>query len=254
MLGALTCLSHISFRPTLAFTNDIRMTKSIYNWFRGLLPLLVLALGPAAVLTSCEDNVGNEDNSEFTDHWKERNAQYFLDRMNEAKAAIREAKAAYGDDWEAHTDWRTVRSTAKVNGTNITVTDSICFKYVEHGTSIETPLYTDSVRTNYIGRLIPTASYANGRIFDHSGLYDDEDRVFNSDFSTPTAFAVSNMVEGYTTLLQYLHVGDRVRAYLPQELAYLGASNSMMPSYSTLIFDVQLKGIWRAGTKVGTWE
>lgn len=230
------------------------MTKSIYNWFCGLLPLLVLALGPAAVLTSCEDNVGNEDNSEFTDHWKERNAQYFLDRMNEAKAAIREAKAAYGDDWEAHTDWRTVRSTAKVNGTNITVTDSICFKYVEHGTSIETPLYTDSVRTNYIGRLIPTTSYADGRIFDHSGLYDDEDRVFNSDFSTPTAFAVSNMVEGYTTLLQYLHVGDRVRAYLPQELAYLGASNSVMPSYSTLIFDVQLKGIWRAGTKVGTWE
>lgn len=230
------------------------MTKSRYKWLRGLLPLLMLALGTTLAFTSCEDNVGNEDNSEFTDHWKERNAQYFLDRMNEAKAAIREAKAAYGDDWEAHTEWRAVRSTAKVNGTNITVTDSICFKYVEHGTSVETPLYTDSVRTNYIGHLIPTASYADGRIFDHSGLYDDEDHVFNSDFSTPSKFAVSNMVEGYTTLLQYMHVGDRVRAYLPQELAYLGASNTVMPSYSTLVFDVQLKGIWRAGTAVGTWE
>lgn len=134
------------------------MTESRYKWLRALLPLLVLALGTTSALTSCEDNVGNEDNSEFTDHWKERNAQYFLNRMDEAKSAIREAKAAYGDDWESHTEWRAVRSTAKVNGTNITVTDSICFKYVEHGTSVETPLYTDSVRTNFIGHLIPTVS------------------------------------------------------------------------------------------------
>ena len=212
--------------------------------------LICLASG----LTSCEDNVGNEDNSEFTDNWKARNAQYFLDRMNEAKSAIAEAKAVYGNEWTDHTPWRVVLSTSKVNGTGISVTDSICYRYVEHGTSTEVPLYTDSVRTNYIGHLIPTKSYPDGRIFDHSGLYDDEAHVFNSNFATPTKFAVSSMVEGYTTLLQYLHVGDRVRAYIPQELAYLGASNSLMPAYSTLVFDVQLKGIWRAGTTVGTWE
>lgn len=117
------------------------------------------------VFPSCEDNEGEEDNSEFTENWKERNAQYFLVRMAEAKESISEAKATYGDDWENHTAWRIERSWAKVEGTGVGITDSICYTIEEKGTgSTALPLYTDSVRCNYIGRLIPTVSYLDGKV------------------------------------------------------------------------------------------
>lgn len=206
-------------------------------------------------LASCEDNAGKEDNAEFTANWRTRNEQYFLERMNEAKDSVNAAKAAYGDDWKGHTTWRIERSWAKVEAPAITTTDSICYRIVNEGKGSKAqPLYTDSVRVNYIGRLIPTASYADGRIFDHSGLYDDEGSVFSPDFSIPTKFAVSNLIEGYTTLLLHMNVGERVRVYIPQQLAYGSASNSVMPAWSTLVFDVELKGIWRAGQSTGTWE
>lgn len=207
------------------------------------------------IFPSCEDNEGEDNNTEFTQNWRERNSQYFLERMAEAKQAVSEAKAAYGDDWENHTSWRVVRSWAKVEGANVGITDSICYTIVEKGNgSNALPLYTDSVRCNYIGRLIPTTSYADGKVFDHSGLYEDADKVFSNDFSLPTKFAVSNLIEGYTTLLMHMHIGDRCRVYIPQELAYLSASSSNIPAYSTLVFDVQLKGIWRKGVSTGTWE
>ncbi len=226
--------------------------KSLHSSFFALLALLFTAV-PA--MTSCEDNAGKEDNSEFTNQWKERNAQYFAERMSEAKAAISEAKATYGNNWKEHCDWRTERSWAKVEAPVVGLTDSICYRIVNRPTGSEArPLYSDSVRVNYIGRLIPTASYSEGRVFDHSGLYDDPSSVFSPDFCIPSKFAVSNLVEGYTTLLHYLRVGERVRVYLPQELAYGSVSNSVMPAYSTLVFDVELKGIWRAGQAVGSWN
>lgn len=231
------------------------MTQISLKRLSTMLLALASLLCCTAGLASCEDNAGKEDNSEFTDRWKERNAQYFLDRMNEAKAAISEAKATYGNDWADHCPWRVERSWAKVDGPGIGTTDSICYRIVQRGTGSKAlPLYTDSVRVNYIGRLIPTESYADGRVFDHSGLYDDEASVFSPSFSIPTSFAVSNLVEGYTTLLLHMNVGERVRVYLPQEMAYGSVSSSAMPAYSTLVFDVQLKGIWRAGVSTGTWE
>lgn len=229
------------------------MTHSTLRWLRNTLTALLALVLALPLTTSCEDNADEADSAEFTTNWKERNTEYFQTKFNEAKAAVNQAKATYGNDWEAHTDWRVARSWCKVDG-KVSSTDSICYQYVEHGTGQDLPLYTDSVWVNYIGHLIPTESYSAGKVFDHSGVYEDESRVFDTRFAQPIEFSVSNLVEGFTTAMLYLHIGDRIRLYVPQELAYLSAASTNVPAYSTLVFDVQLKGIVRAGATSGSWN
>ena len=97
--------------------------------------------------------------------------------------------------------------------------------------------YTDSVRVIYQGRLIPSASYPQGKVFDPGTVYGK----FSMETSSTTRFKVANMVDGFATALQRMHVGDYWRVYIPSELAYgsKGAGDKILPN-STLIFDVEL--------------
>lgn len=226
----------------------MRINKS----FRALMLLMVTALALGS-LTSCSDNVNDTDDSEFTYQWQERNVAYFDSVMNVARTQVAEAKSQYGDSWEDHCDWRLYLSYAKSTGRS--AKDSICVHILERGEAdngllddkANRPLYTDSVMVNYIGHLIPTKSYKNGRVFDHSGLYEYEDYVFNPQYFTPSRLLLSNTIDGYTTALQHMHRGDRWQIYIPQELGYKSATSGVLPAYSTLIFDVQLKDYRRVG-------
>lgn len=205
----------------------------------------LLALLPLVGFTACDDNIAETDNDEFSHDWVNRNAKFFDERMADAKKAIADAQNTYGQDWENHCDWRIYRSFAKMPG-GVTA-DSICVKITERGTGSGYPLYTDSVRVNYIGRLIPTENYPDGRVFDHSGLYEDKDYVFSPEFCSPTSLLVSSLIEGFTTALMEMRIGDRWRVYMPQELGYMSASAGLIPPYSALTFDIQLKGFYRKG-------
>lgn len=207
---------------------------------------LLLAALSIFALASCEDNTDTLESNEFTQDWQNRNAVFFAERMAEAKQAVAQAKAAYGADWEEHCDWRIFRSYAKMEGG--VMVDSICAKVIDRGTGAGSPLYTDTVKVNYMGHLIPTESYPKGRVFDHSGLYENEDYVFHPDFSTPARMTVSNLIEGFTTVLLHMHIGDRWMVYIPQELAYGANSSGVLPPYSTLCFDLQLKAFYRVGS------
>lgn len=208
--------------------------------------LLFVSIG---LLSSCEDNISQEyqeDLTEFTTQWQERNTAFFDSIMTVACNEVANAKTIYGNDWQAHCQWRVFLSFAKVGGRR---TDSICARVIST-TNEENkafPLYTDSVKINYIGHLIPTKSYPEGRVFDHSGIYESEAYVFSPNYSIPSCFAVSNVVEGLTTALMHMHVGDRWMIYMPQELGYMSTSAGVIPSYSTLCFDTQLKAFYRKG-------
>lgn len=223
---------------------------------RILIPLLLL-LAIVPLFTACEENA--TDDMEYVD-WQSRNAQYFREKLSQAQAAIAAAKAAYGDDWEAHCDWRAYRTYALTEDAAATATDSICVQVLQRGTGSGFPLYTDSVRINYIGRLIPNAysedeaARTQGRVFSHSGLSRDSADVFNPNFSQPATLLVSNNVEGFTTALMRMRIGDLWRIYIPQELGYGETAISIVPSYSTLVYDVQLKAYYRAGVIPGTWN
>lgn len=211
-----------------------------------LVYLLLLVL-PVLAFTSCEENAGQEDNSEFTADWQNRNTTYFAQQMATAQSAVAAAKAQYGDAWESHCDWRIFRSYAKQAGGSLA--DSICAQVVESGTGSGYPMYTDSVKVNYIGRLMPTVSYTEGRTFDHSGIYETTDAVFSPDFARPTTLYVGGTVEGFGTALMHMRIGDRWKVYIPQELGYAAVSKTGIPAYSTLVFELQLKAFYRAGEK-----
>ena len=209
--------------------------------------LLIIAVCCFGLSACSEEEMPDPD----YDNWAVRNDDYFLEVLNRAKEAVSVAKATYGADWEAHCDWRIFRSYLKTEHSLLDYTDSICVRIKERGTGAGCPLYTDSVLVNYIGRTMPTVSYPEGRVFDHSGVYSSPEEVFNPTFATPTALHVANTVEGFTTALQNMHVGDRWMLYIPADLGYAGSSmSSNLPPYSTLIFDLQLVRYARAGSSL----
>ena len=195
--------------------------------------------------SACEENF--ETDEEFV-NWQEKNMVAFQKQLDEAHQAIAQAKAIHGDkNWEQYCEWRAFRTYAQAPETPGKAVDSICVKIINNGNGNGYPLYTDSVSVNYLGRLIPSPSYPEGYVFDHSSKGSPIDDVFNPDFATPTNFLVSNNIEGFTTALQKMHIGDRWLIYIPSELGYRDVANPVIPAYSTLIFEVELKAYSHAG-------
>ena len=115
-----------------------------------------------------------------------------FDRGARARTAIAEARAVHGDDWEAHCPWRLLRTYALPDGAAAESTDTVCVYVVNRGTGSGSPLYTDSVRVNYLLRELPTASYPEGRIHDHSGYSERPDDIFSPQLGVPATLLVSN--------------------------------------------------------------
>lgn len=194
--------------------------------------------------TACEENINTDE--EFS-NWKERNDEAFKKLLNQAHSAIAQAKTEYGDRWESHCEWRAFRTYAQAPDSKSTATDSICVKIVENGKGSGCPLYTDSVSVNYLGRLLPSESYPEGFVFDHSSKGSPVADVFNPQFAVPTMFLVSNNIEGFTTALQKMHIGDHWLIYIPSELGYGTVNNNVIPGSSMLTFEVQLMAYYRSG-------
>lgn len=195
-------------------------------------------------LTSCEEDI--TDNEEFV-NWKATNDAAFKSVLSHAHQAIAAAKAAHGNDWEQHCEWRAFRAFTQAPESEGKATDSVCVQIIRQGIGSGCPEYTDSVSINYLGRLHPSPSYPQGFVFDHSSPNSRVEDVFNPNFAQPAGLLVSNTVVGFTTVLQKMHIGDRWKAYIPNELGYRGASMGELPAYSMLIFEMELKGYYRPG-------
>ena len=197
---------------------------------------MLFALLSPLVLASCSE----DDNTveEFPD-WRNRNEAYFSDILSTAKA---------------NTDgsWKVFLSYALEDTIPTTDNDYIAVKVLREGPSAaddvnyeHCPMFTDSVKVNYRGRLVPSTSYAEGYVFDQSYVSDEPDNT-----SLPVKFRVGDLVTGFTTALQYMHIGDYWRVYIPYWLGYGSTGSTSIPAYSTLIFDIELKAYYRAGTEV----
>ena len=210
------------------------------KYFKSFLFLLL----SVCAFSACEENIETEE--EFV-NWKEKNTEAFQKTLNHAHQAIAAAKAAHGDKWEEYCEWRAFRTYAQAPESKGKAVDSICVKIIDKGTGSGSPLYTDSVSINYLGRLLPSPSYPEGYVFDHSSKGSPVEDVFNPEFATPTMFLVSNNIEGFTTALQKMHIGDRWLVYIPYELGYGIYANQVIPGYSMLTFEIQLMAYYRAG-------
>lgn len=193
---------------------------------------LLALLAPVGLLSSCSESDNEEE--EFP-KWKKTNEQYFNNLYAMAKSS-----ADMGDkSWKVIRQWSLEESTAK------DPYDYIVVNVLENGTGSGCPLYTDSVKVHYEGRLLPSTSYPDGYVFDKSFTGE-----FNPATALPAKFAVSGMIDGFTTALQYMHIGDHWKVYIPYQLGYGSSASGSIPAYSTLVFDVTLVSYYRAGVEV----
>ena len=221
-----------------------------------LLFYATLLLTLPVLLTSCDETEELTD-VEYT-NWAERNDQVFLATLAQARTAVAAARARYGDDWTAHCPWRVFRTYAMVDTVKAKPTDSIAV-YVQHeGTGRMTPIATDSIRMNFLGRYIPNVlstdeeARTRGEVFAYSGVSKDSANIFSPNYCSPAKYRVSNNIEGVSTALQHMRTGDQWRIYVPSELAY-GTTSSYVRASSMLIYTIELKGVWRSSTINEGW-
>lgn len=178
-------------------------------------------------LSSCSEST--DEPEEYAD-WQKTNEQYFDKKYSEVKSKVDAGNA----DWKILRSW-TLEETVATHSY-----DHVLVNVLKAGNGSGCPLYTDSVKVHYSGRQLPSPSYPGGMIFDQSWTGD-----YNLDTMTPSTFAVNGLVVGFSTALQYMHIGDRWQVTIPHQLGY-GAQAKPNAPYSTMIFDITLVGYYRA--------
>ena len=183
-------------------------------------------------LSSCSED---DDTIEEFPNWQAYNESYWENLYNTTEQRIQA-----GD-----TSWKIIRNYSLPSDAAAGKTDNIIVHIKEAGTGSGCPFYTDSVRVHYSGRLLPSTTYTGGYIFD--GSYKGE---FNPATAAPSKFAVADLINGWTTALQNMHIGDKWEIYMPYQLGYGAIGSGSIPGYSTLVFDVMLVAYWRPGAQV----
>ena len=197
-----------------------------------ILPLGMMMGG--LCLTSCEETA---EVDEFA-NWKARNTE-FIDSI----AAI--AKANTDGKWMRILSFKLNDTDINGNPAEFDNEDYIYCQVIEKGTGSASPKFTDTVQVNYRGRLIPTLSYPEGKVFDQSYK-----GALNPATAVPSKFSVGGVIVGWSTALQKMTTGDLWRVYIPTDLAYGSSKQTDIPAYSTLIFDMNLVGFYPIGTPV----
>jgi FKBP-type peptidyl-prolyl cis-trans isomerase FklB len=156
-------------------------------------------------------------------------------------------------DWQARNDaataqWAADNSLKKikcyskdpsVTGKN---SDYIYVKVLEQGSGTESPLFTDTVRVAFQGRLIPSATYSKGFMFTYTYLGDFDWRTIGTSDGVTWR-------DGFYTAVQNMHIGDRWLVHIPYDLMYGAGSDTGYPAYSNMVFDIALVDFWHPGEK-----
>lgn len=195
---------------------------------------LAVALFAVFGLASCSEE---DDTVEEFPNWQARNDAFF-NSLTDSVMNLLELNPA-------RTDWKRIKSWSKSDSIEGSNSDYIIVNVIEEGDAASaTPLYTDTVTVHYLGRLLPSVSYPYGYVFDQSyyGNYYD-------DVSKPLQMAIGNsggnmLVDGFATALQHMRRGDHWMVYIPYQLGYGSQSQTVVPAYSTLIFDLRLVDFW----------
>lgn len=220
------------------------MTKTLYA---------LLSFVGLICLFSCSET--DDTNTEF-ENWQAKNDAFFEQQYQRAVDSIAVNP----------TKWKLIKCFSKDKNTEGAHTDYIIVHVLSQRENhdecttpqyAESPFYTDSVRVHVRGNLMPStsynvasASYGNvGYQFDTSWY-----GAYNAATMIPVAYSVSGLIDGFTTALQNMHVGDRWEICIPYQLAYSSTEKSSIPAYSTLIFDLTLHSFARAGQSFPSFQ
>lgn len=200
---------------------------------------LMMALAAVAMMmtTACSETDNEVD--EYAD-WQNKNAEWFTNLYNSARQ-----KVSSGD-----TSWKLIKKYSLNDDVQGNPTDYVIVHVLNEGTGSGSPLISDTVRVHYRGRFIPSPSYLEGKVFDES--FSGE---YNLATMTPVKLGMGTAVDGFSTALLHMHIGDRWEVYIPQNLGYgINPPNKEIPQYSNLIYDVTLAAYYHPGPLVPDWK
>ena len=95
----------------------------------------------------------------------------------------------------------------------------IAYQVLQPGTGTRHPKRSDVVTVNYTGWT------TDGKMFDSSLTR-----------GTPSSFPLDRVIEGWTEGMELMVEGEKVRFWIPENLAYKGTQ----PPFGTLVFDIEL--------------
>lgn len=144
----------------------------------------------------------------------------FNDKMERAQEI--KMKNQYGDNLEAGQKFLEEN---KAKEGVVTLPDGLQYKIIKEGKGPK-PTASDIVEVHYHGTLI------DGTVFDSS-----------VDRKKTQTFNVSNVIRGWTEILQLMPVGSKWIVYVPYDLAYGSQDRGTIKPYSALIFEVELLDI-----------
>lgn len=202
--------------------------------------MLLALVGIVAGMTSCVNET--DDEWDPYSNWAIRNAVWYDQVADSARTAIAQAKSQYGDDWEAHCEWRMIRSLLRSEMVGGPTTDSICVHIRERGEGTESPLYTDTVGVCFRGWTMATEYEGpnDTKVYGRAIFTQTYTGEYNPETAKPQRMLVSSTVEGFSTALQYMVEGDVWDVYIPAVLAYNTQASDAIPAMSTLLFRIHL--------------
>lgn len=185
-----------------------------------------------AVLTAGLSSCSETDNEvEEFPNWQATNEAFFDKKYAEVKSLV----DGGNKEWKVLRTWNLEANVATHSY------DHVLVNVLNEGKGSGCPIYTDSVKVHYSGRLLPSTSYPDGYMFDKSWSGDE----FNEATAIPATFSMGLVVKGFSTALMYMHIGDKWRVYIPHQLGY-GSLTNPGAAYSTLVFDVELVAYYHA--------
>lgn len=137
---------------------------------------------------------------------------YFFTSMNGQKAA--QENIRLGNEFLAQN---------KAQEGVITTASGLQYQVLAKGDGTIHPKASDTVTVHYHGTLL------DGTVFDSS-----------VERGEPIAFPLNRVIKGWTEGVQLMVVGDKVRFFIPCDLAYGNRSTGKISGGSVLIFDVEL--------------
>lgn len=185
------------------------------------------------LITACSEN--DDELQEYPD-WEKRNVAYFDSIYN---VAIENRDGM----WDTIRCWSLNQYTPTLSRTSYIVVHK-----EEVGTGSGCPLYTDSVIVHNQGKLLPSTSYPTGYAVEKS--YEGDFDNYNPQTARPKKWAVGGLIDGYTTALMHMHIGDHWRVYMPWTLAYGTTDYNGIPGYSVMLWDIKLLGYYHPGAEV----
>lgn len=211
------------------------MKQNILKQLTTIIYILFPLIGGGLMGVSCSESTS--DDSEY-ENWQARNEQYLASVVNDSLK---------------QQGWQRIKNYSLNESTEGKVTEYIYVKVIESGdVNGGQPAFTDSVRVAYQGRLIPSKTYPEGKVFDGTVF-----GTYSNKTNSNAKFLISNssMISGFSTALQHMHRGDHWRVYIPTELAYgASGSGSSIPGYSLLIFEMTLIDFSPAGEAMPVWS